>query len=93
MRFMASSRIAAGVAPEELTRYFGENGFSSTGWDLVRHRVVDEYALKVGDVPGVVLFLEAASPDEAAGIVEGLPAVQQGLITFDLDPIGKRMRL
>jgi hypothetical protein len=40
-----------------------------------------------------VLFLEAASPDEAADVVNGLPAVQQGLITFDLDPIGKSMSL
>ncbi|MBJ7453386.1 MAG: hypothetical protein JHC71_15095 [Blastococcus sp.] len=93
MRFMANSRIAAGATAEELTTFFDESGFSSSGWDLVRHRVVTEYALKVGDTPGIVLFLEAASPDEAADIVNGLPAVQQRLITFDLDPIGKSMRL
>jgi hypothetical protein len=93
MRFMANSRIAEGATPEELTEFFDESGFSSSGWDLVRHRVVTEYALKTGDVPGVVLFLEAASPGEASDIVNGLPAVQQGLISFDLDPIGKSMRL
>ena len=93
MRFMANSRIADGVAPEELTKLFDENGFSPEAWDLVQHRVVTEYALKVGDAPGVVLFLEVASPEEASDVVNGLPAVQQGLITFDLDPIGKSMRL
>ena len=79
--------------PERLTRFFDENGFSSEAWELVRHRVVTEYALKVGDVPGVVLFMEVDSLDEASGIVNGLPAVQQGLITFDVEPIGKAMRL
>lgn len=93
MRFTANSRIAAGATPERLTTFFDESGFSSSGWDLVRHRVVTEYALRVGDVPGIVLFLEAASPDEASDIVSGLSAVEQGLITFDLDPIGKSMRL
>ena len=88
MRFMANSRLAEGVTPEQLTQFFEENGFSSTAWDLVRHRVVTEYALKVGDVPGVVLFMEVDSPDDASEIVSGLPAVQQGLLTFDLDPLG-----
>ena len=52
-----------------------------------------EYALKAGDVPGVVLFMEVDSPDEVADIVNRLPAVQQGLITFELDPLGTVIRL
>ena len=59
----------------------------------MRHRVVTEYALKVGDVPGVVLFMDVDSPEEASDLVNGLPAVQQGLMTFDLDPLGMSMRL
>ncbi len=59
----------------------------------MRHRVVTEYALKVVDVPGVVLFMEVDSPEEASDLVNGLPAVQQGLMTFDLDPLGMSMRL
>ena len=93
MRYMANSRIAEGVTPEQLTTFFDENGFSPEAWELVRHRVVIEYALKVGDAPGVVLFLEVDSPDEASTLVNALPAVQQGLITFELDPLGKNMRL
>jgi len=93
MRFMANSRMADGVTPEQLTQFFDENGFSSSAWELVRHRVVNEYALKVGDVPGVVLFLEADSPDQVSDMLNGLPVVQQGLLTFDLDPLGKSMRL
>jgi hypothetical protein len=92
MLLMANSRIGEGVTPEQLSRFFDENTVSTKAWDLVRHRVVTEYAFKIGDVPGIVVFLEVDSADEAAEIVNGLPAVQQGLLTFELDPIGKSMR-
>ena len=93
MRYMANSRPAKGVTPEQLSQFFDENSFSAAAWDLVRHRVVVEYALKLGDVPGVVLFLDADSSDQAAEVVNGLSAVQRGLVTFELDPLGKAMRL
>ena len=93
MRFMANSRIAEGAAPEELTQFFNENGVSSAAWELVRHRVVTDYAFKVGDAPGVVLFLQVDSPDEARKIVDSLPAVERGLITFDLDELGNVMHM
>ncbi|MEU4562416.1 hypothetical protein AB0F72_28885 [Actinoplanes sp. NPDC023936] len=40
-----------------------------------------------------MLFLDVDTPEQAADVVDGLPAVQQGLIASDLDPIGKSMRL
>lgn len=92
MLLMANSRIGEGVTPEQLTRFFDENTVSTKAWDLVRHRVVTEYAFKTGDVPGIVVFMEVDSPDEGSEIVNGLPVVQQGLLTFDLDPIGKAKR-
>lgn len=93
MQYMANSRIAQGVTPEQLTKFFDDNGVSSSAWELVRHRVVTDYAFKVGDAPGVVLFMEVDSQDEASDIVSGLPAVEQGLITFDLDPLRNVMHL
>jgi hypothetical protein len=93
VRYTANSRPAEGVSAEQLTQFFSENGASSAAWTLIRQRVVTEYAFKVGDVPGVVLFLDVESPNDASAVVNGLPAVQRGLITFDLDPIGKAMRL
>lgn len=93
MRFMANSRIAAGVTPEQLTQFMDDNSVSSSAWELVRPRVVTDYAFKVGDAPGVVLFLESDSLDAASDIVNGLPVVQQGLITFELDPLAKVMHM
>ena len=88
MRFIANSRIPEGVTPDELAQFFEENGFSTSAWDLVRHRVVTDYVFKVGDVPGIVLFMEADSAGEASRIVTELPAVQKGMLTFELDPLG-----
>jgi hypothetical protein len=93
MRYIANSRIADGVTPDQLAAFFDENSFSSAAWDLVQRRVITEYALKVGDVPGVVLFLEAPSLTDASATVNELPAVQRGFLTFDLDPLGKVMRV
>ena len=88
MPFMANSRIAEGVTHDDLAQFFEENGVSTSAWDLVRHKAATDYVFKVGDVPGIVLFMEADSADEASRIVTELPAVQTGMLTFELDPIG-----
>ena len=93
MRYMANSRIPDGVTPERLIEFFEENGIAPESWDFVRHRVVTEYALKVGEAPGVILFMEVDSPEEAADVVNAFPIVKQGLLTFDLDPLGPSLRL
>src|SRR4029077_10603282 len=93
MRYMANSRLAEGVTPERLNEYNDDNGITSSAWGLVRHRVVTDYAFKVGDAPGLVVFLEADSMEAASDLVNELPVVQQGLITFDLDPLGTVMHV
>jgi hypothetical protein len=93
MRYLANSRIAVGVPRDQLIQFFAANAFSTAAWDLIRHRIVTEYAVKEGETPGVVLFLEADSADEAAAVLGDLPVVKQGLLTFEIDPLGKTMRL
>jgi len=93
MRYMANSHLGEGVTSEQLTEFIDNNSVSSSAWELVRHRVVTGYAFKVGETPGVVLFLEVDSPKAAFDVVNGLPAVQEGLIKFDLDPLGTVMHL
>lgn len=93
VQFMANSRPADGVTPEQLTEYFEANGVSSEAWELVRHRIVTDYAFKVGEQPGVVLFLRADSEDEARKLVDSTPIVKQGLLRFDVDPLGQVMHL
>ena len=90
---MADSRPADGVAPEQLTEYFEANGVSSEAWELVRHRIVTDYAFKVGKQPGIVLFLRADSEDEARELVNSTPIVEQGLLRFEVEPLGRVMHL
>ena len=52
-----------------------------------------DYAFKVGEHPGVVLFLRADSEDEARNIVDSIPIVKQGLLRFDVDPLREVMHL
>ncbi len=88
MRVMANSHIAEGIDPSELARFFDENSVASTTWDLVRHRVITQYSLKIGPIPGVVLFMDVDSTDAAAELVNSFPAVEKGLLTFEIDPLG-----
>lgn len=87
LRIFANSRMVDGVTREQLVRYFADHEIASSTWDLFRHQVVTEYAFKVGARPGIVLFLEVDSEDAAAEIVNALPVVTQGLLTFDIDPV------
>ena len=89
MTFLANSRLAAGVTRQQVLEYFGEHAVDSSTWDLIRHRVVTDYAFKVGDDPGVVLFLDVDSEAETREIVEAFPVVAQGLLTFEVEPVSK----
>ncbi len=93
MRYVANSRPADGASREQLVTFFAENGFSSAAWDLIRQRIVTEYALKTGEIPGVLLFLDADSFEQAAGLVNELDVVKRGLLAFEIEPLGKTMRL
>ena len=59
----------------------------------MRHRIVTDYAFKVGEQPGVVLFLSADSADEARELVDSTPVVKQGLLRFEVEPLGTVMHL
>ena len=48
---------------------------------------------KVGQPPGVVLFLDADSEEDVEKLIDSLPIVEQGLLTFDLEPTGLFMHL
>lgn len=90
---MANSRPVDGVTAEQLTEYFDANGVSSEAWELVRHRIVTDYAFKVGEQPGVVLFLRADSEEEARRLVDSTPIVEKGLLRFEVDPLSGVMHL
>ncbi len=90
---MANSRPADGVTPAQVQEYFETHGVSSRAWELVRHHVVTGYAFKVGESPGVVLFLSADSEEDVRKLVDSIPVVEQGLLRFEVEPLGTVMTL
>ena len=93
VRFMANSRPADGVTPGQITAYLDTHNVSSRAWELVRHRIVTDYAFKVGESPGLVLFLSAGSEEEVRKLVDSIPIVEQGMLRFEVEPLGTVMRL
>ena len=59
----------------------------------MRHHIVSEYAFKVGEHPGLVLFLRTGSEDEAQKLVDSFPIVKEGLLRFEVEPLGVIMHL
>ena len=89
MTFLANSRLRDGVTREQVLDYMSEHGVDHSAWDLVRHRVVEQYHFKVGDEPGVVLVLNAESEEEARKVLADLPIVAAGLLEFETDPLSR----
>jgi len=64
-----------------------KDGPADESWELVRKRVVVEFAFKVGKVPGILLLMECESADEARSHIEKLPSVRDGWVDYQIDPI------
>jgi hypothetical protein len=64
-----------------------KDGPPDESWELVRKRVVAEFAFKVGKVPGVFLLMECESEDEAHNYIRKLPIVRDGWVDYQIDPI------
>jgi hypothetical protein len=56
-------------------------------WDSYESGVVRDIYLRQ-DRPGVAVFLECSSVDEAKAVLAELPLVKAGLIDFELIPLG-----
>lgn len=56
-------------------------------WELTQAEVIREAYLRK-DWPGAVLVLECATVGEAEAVLATLPLVREGLIAFELMPLG-----
>ena len=56
-------------------------------WELYRQGVLREIYFRQ-DRPNAVLILECADVDRAQAVLGTLPLVEQGLIAFDVIPLG-----
>lgn len=87
MTFLANSRLRDGQTRQQVVDYMSEHPVEHSTWDLFRHRIVEKYYFKVGDEPGVVLFLNVESAEEARERLSDLPIVAAGVLEFEIDPV------
>ncbi len=85
MRILAIEREVAGVTPEDCQPHYKAE--AARVWELQQADVIREVYLRP-DRPEAVLMLECADISEAESFLDSLPLVLEGLITFEIIPLG-----
>ena len=86
MQFMANSRLHPGVTRERFIEYTNA-GIDPKSWELVQKGVIRHWFWKTGDTPGLVVFLDCASLEEARTLAASPPIVTDGILEFEVDPV------
>ncbi len=85
MKIIAISHDVPGVTDDQFRAYLKPEAIRA--WQLYLDGVIRELYFRQ-DEPSAVLVLECASLDEAETHLKTLPLVENGLIAFDLIPLG-----
>lgn len=85
MRILAIERTPPPLSPDALKKILPQE-MSETLRLYLDGRIEGWYQRK--DHPGVVFILNAASVEEAQALLDTLPLGRQGMLSFDLIPIG-----
>lgn len=85
MKILGLSRLVPGASQEKVKATLVSE--ARRGWELYKAGVFREMYTRQ-DRPGAVVVLECATLDAARDVIGSLPLVQEGLIEFDLIPLG-----
>lgn len=85
MKILAIEEEVPGVTEEEFRPHLKAE--AAKVWELYQAGVFRELYFR-RDWPGAVLVLECADVEEAKGALDTLPLVKEGLITFEIIPLG-----
>jgi muconolactone delta-isomerase len=84
MKILALEKELPGVTAEQFRPHLQAE--AARVWELYQAGVFRELYFR-GDWPGAVLVLECDDTEEAQTVLNSLPLVQAGLITFDIIPL------
>lgn len=84
MKILALEVEAEGIKPEQYTPHLKSE--ARRVWELYQNGTIRELYFRA-DRSEAVLILECADVREAKQLLESLPLVQAGLITFDVIPL------
>jgi muconolactone delta-isomerase len=84
MKILALEKELPGVTEEQFRLHL--NAEAARAWELYQAGLIRELYFRQ-DWPGAVLMLECTDVEAASEILNTLPLVKVGLITFDLIPL------
>jgi len=84
MKILALEKEVANVSGDAFHRYLKAEAFKL--WELYQAGVIREIYFR-GDVRRAVLMLECGRPEEALQVLDSLPLVREGLISFEILPL------
>ncbi len=85
MKILALEKEVPGVTDEEFKPHLKAE--AARAWELYQAGLFRELYFRQ-DWPGAVLVLECAGIEQANEALNTLPLVKEGLITFDIIPLG-----
>jgi hypothetical protein len=77
--------MCQGVTRDQVIKHL-KMDFEKATWDLFS-KGVTHWFYKVGDQAGVMALLNCENMEEARALVNETPAVKNGLIEFDIEPV------
>jgi hypothetical protein len=83
-KILALEKERPGVTDEAFKPYLKEE--AARVWELYQSGILRELYFRQ-DEPSAVLILECVNIKEAKGLLDTLPLVREGLITFDVIPL------
>lgn len=84
MKILAIEKETPGITPAQFKPYLRDEALRV--WELYQAGVIRELYFRQ-DKPEAVLVLECANAGEAGHVLDSLPLVKAGLITFELLPL------
>lgn len=84
MKILAIEKDVPGIAPSQFKPYLRDEALRV--WELYQAGVIREVYFRQ-ETPDAVLVLECANAAEAGRVLDSLPLVKAGLVTFELLPL------
>ena len=84
MKILAMEKEIPGVKDEQFTKHLKQEAREL--WDLYQEGIIRELYFRK-DRSQAILLMECSGMDEARPILDSLPLVREGLISFDVIPL------
>jgi hypothetical protein len=78
--------LVKGVTRTQIVNHFTQDWNPET-WELVKKGILSHWYYKIGDEPGIIALINCDSMEKARTLANNTPAVKEGFIEFNIDPV------